>query len=188
MKLKICFTGLLCPVPPRKKYHKYLKINLLSLLCFLSFTLNAQDLRSVEGTVISVDNKQPLSGAYISLDGKIVTQSDNSGAFHFSTPDTSGRFSVSYVGYNLAFVSFGKGNIGPFHISLLNEATLSEVVVSTGYQTIPKDRASGSFDQIDNKLLNRNASDNILDRLNGIASGLRFNGDANPSVATGSGS
>jgi TonB-linked SusC/RagA family outer membrane protein len=187
MKFKICFTGLLCLVPPCKIYHKYLKINCLFLLCLVSLTANAQDLKPITGSVISAVNKQPLSGAYIALDGKIVTQTDNTGSFRFRTSDTSGRISVSFIGYKQASFSFGNRNFGPFKIELsLADNALSEVVVSTGYQTIAKDRASGSFDQIDNKLLNRNASDNILDRLNGVASGLRFNGDASPSIATGS--
>ena len=53
---------------------------------------------------------------------------------------------------------------------------LNEVsIVSTGYQTIPKERATGSFVQIDNSLINRSVSTNILDRLNGVTSGLTFN-------------
>src|SRR5690606_26350198 len=45
---------------------------------------------------------------------------------------------------------------------------------STGYQTLPKERATGSFVQVDNELLNRRVSTNILDRLDGVTSGLVF--------------
>src|SRR6185312_1002579 len=48
------------------------------------------------------------------------------------------------------------------------------VVVSTGYEILPKERATGSFVQIDNALINRSVGTNILDRLNGITSGLTF--------------
>ena len=48
-------------------------------------------------------------------------------------------------------------------------------VVSTGYEALPKERATGSFVKIDNKLLNRRVSTNILDRLDGVTSGLLFN-------------
>lgn len=47
-------------------------------------------------------------------------------------------------------------------------------VVSTGYQEIPKERATGSFVHIDNNLLNRRVSTNVIDRLEGITSGLVF--------------
>ncbi|MEC3880214.1 SusC/RagA family TonB-linked outer membrane protein [Parapedobacter sp. 10938] len=47
-------------------------------------------------------------------------------------------------------------------------------VVSTGYQEIPKERATGSFVHIDNELLNRRVGTNLVDRLEGITSGLVF--------------
>jgi TonB-linked SusC/RagA family outer membrane protein len=52
---------------------------------------------------------------------------------------------------------------------------LEGVVVNTGYQSIPKERATGSFVQIDRALLNRRISPDIISRLEGVASGLSFN-------------
>ena len=49
-----------------------------------------------------------------------------------------------------------------------------EVVVSTGYQDIPKERITGSFVTIDNKLLNRKVSSNILERIYEVVSGLYY--------------
>lgn len=54
---------------------------------------------------------------------------------------------------------------------------LGDIVVeplSTGYQYVPKERATGSFVQVDNELLNRRVSTNVLDRLEGVASGVLF--------------
>ncbi|WP_164108682.1 MULTISPECIES: SusC/RagA family TonB-linked outer membrane protein [Sphingobacterium] len=51
---------------------------------------------------------------------------------------------------------------------------IDEVVVNTGYYTIPKERATGSFTHIDRKALDRSVGGNILERLEGIASGLQF--------------
>lgn len=51
---------------------------------------------------------------------------------------------------------------------------IDEVVVNTGYYTIPKDRATGSFTHIDSKALQRTVGGNILERLEGVASGLQF--------------
>lgn len=48
-------------------------------------------------------------------------------------------------------------------------------VLSTGYQDISKERATGSFVQLNNELLNRKVSTNILDRFTEITSGLNFN-------------
>lgn len=48
-------------------------------------------------------------------------------------------------------------------------------IVSTGYQRIPKERATGSFVLIDSAQLNRKVSPDIFSRLEGITSGLLFN-------------
>src|SRR5690606_12870067 len=67
--------------------------------------------------------------------------------------------------------------------SVRDTLAIEEVQVSTGYYRIPKERATGSFVQIDNELLNRSVSTNILDRLNGVASGVLF--DQTTGNATG---
>src|SRR5690606_39862371 len=54
-------------------------------------------------------------------------------------------------------------------------AMLDEVIVSTGYETIPKERATGSFFIVDSALLHRRVSTGILERLDGVVSGLIFN-------------
>ncbi|OKS88743.1 SusC/RagA family TonB-linked outer membrane protein [Mucilaginibacter polytrichastri] len=141
----------------------------------------------LSGVVYSSTDKKPLLGASVLVAEKIVSQTNSSGEFQFKTSDTSGIIKISFIGYNPKTINFGNGNYGPYSIILTaNQNELNEVVVSTGYQTIGKERTSGSFDQVDNKLLNRSAGTNVLDRLNGIASGLRFNGTAGTSVATGS--
>ena len=54
--------------------------------------------------------------------------------------------------------------------------TLNEVnIVSTGYQVLPKERLTGSFVKIDNRLLNRRIKPDILERMEGITSGMIFN-------------
>ncbi|SEM53655.1 TonB-linked outer membrane protein, SusC/RagA family [bacterium A37T11] len=57
---------------------------------------------------------------------------------------------------------------------------LEEVQINTGYQKIPKERATGSFVQLNQQLLNRRISTNITDRLEGITSGLVFNRNIHP--------
>ena len=51
---------------------------------------------------------------------------------------------------------------------------LQEVQVSTGYQTLPKERATGSFVLIDSGIINRQQGMNVLGRLDGMAPGLLF--------------
>src|SRR5690606_40068087 len=67
--------------------------------------------------------------------------------------------------------------IRDFHVTGVQTCALpiSEVIVSTGYQEIPKERATGSFVYIDKKLVNRKVSTNVLERLDGVASSTLFN-------------
>lgn len=48
-------------------------------------------------------------------------------------------------------------------------------ILNTGYQEIPITQATGSYVHIDNELLNRRVSTNVIDRLEGITSGMVFN-------------
>jgi TonB-linked SusC/RagA family outer membrane protein len=51
---------------------------------------------------------------------------------------------------------------------------LDEVIVNTGYQQLPKERATGSFAVAGKELLARSVSTNILDRLEGLTPSLLF--------------
>lgn len=51
---------------------------------------------------------------------------------------------------------------------------LEEVEVSTGYQTLPAERATGSFEQVSEKLFNRQVSTDVISRLDGIMPSLLF--------------
>ncbi|MDR6784576.1 SusC/RagA family TonB-linked outer membrane protein [Pedobacter africanus] len=53
------------------------------------------------------------------------------------------------------------------------------VTYSTGYQKIPKDRATGSFVFIDSTTINRRVDGNILARLNGLVPSLLFDKNRN---------
>lgn len=55
------------------------------------------------------------------------------------------------------------------------DSLLTDVVVNTGYQKIPRERSTGSFDFIDNKTLNQQTGVNVLQRLKGMANGVMFN-------------
>ncbi|MES2274977.1 MAG: SusC/RagA family TonB-linked outer membrane protein [Bacteroidota bacterium] len=129
----------------------------------------------IKGKVIDI-NGSPLPGATIKIKGgPVLVTTDSNGGFEINNVADSTVLQISFVGYLSKEIIVT--NAGYFTISLENGGNqLNEVsVVSTGYQTIPKERATGSFVLIDSSLINRKVSTNILDRLDGIASGLIFN-------------
>jgi TonB-dependent SusC/RagA subfamily outer membrane receptor len=90
---------------------------------------------------------------------------------------------ITFIGYRTKTVALTK-DIRTLQVTLHTDlAVLKSVnVVSTGYQDLPLERATGSFDQIDIKLLNRSVSTDILSKLKGIASGLNFDNTAGNSL------
>lgn len=124
------------------------------------------------------ENGKPLSGATITIKGtNKTTTTDQNGEYSLQvTP--SNIILVSYVGYETREIKVSDIKIGtPFLIRLkLNTAKLKQIdVVSTGYQDLPKERATGSFQTITAKQLEHSTSPDLLRRLEGITTGLDFN-------------
>jgi TonB-dependent SusC/RagA subfamily outer membrane receptor len=132
---------------------------------------------TISGKVTDTTSK-PLSNATIKIGQNIIDHTKSDGTFSINA-NSGDLISISFLGYE-TFSFRVNANMANQNI-VLHAITnrLTEVVVSTGYQTVPKERLTGSFVQIDSKLLNRSISTNVLDRLDGITSGLIFNKNLN---------
>jgi TonB-linked SusC/RagA family outer membrane protein len=123
-----------------------------------------------------------LQGATIKIKGSGKTAlTDSEGLFSIVAQEGD-EIEVSFIGYEV--YSFKATTDQPFQKIALHSAPskLNEVsVVSTGYQTIPKERATGSFAQPIKEMYDDRVSTDVLSKLNGITSGLVFN--ANTSEA-----
>src|SRR5690606_3640379 len=101
---------------------------------------------------------------------------DENGAFTLAVQKRQLTISFSYLGYRTLDTALTLPMLNPLVIKLTQDpAMLDEVIVSTGYETIPKERATGSFFIVDSALLHRRVSTGILERLDGVVSGLIFN-------------
>ncbi|MGK6353409.1 SusC/RagA family TonB-linked outer membrane protein [Parapedobacter sp. DT-150] len=129
--------------------------------------------------IVSDTAGNPIEGATVGIKGTSAkTQTNEDGYFSLRATPHGTILQVAHLGYQTISTKISADNVGPFRFALIpNENMLEEVEVSTGYQTIPKERATGSFVHIDNELLNRRVSTNILDRLDGITNSLLFNKD-----------
>ncbi len=130
----------------------------------------------VTGIVVDDSTFLPLEGATVAIKGNSnSTATDKTGKFQISLLN-GGTIIISYVGFATQAVSISKVSNQPLLVILhKNINQLEEVtVVNTGYQVVPKERSTGSFEKIDNKTLNQQSSPNILDRLRDVSSGISF--------------
>ncbi|WP_257667043.1 SusC/RagA family TonB-linked outer membrane protein [Parapedobacter tibetensis] len=151
-----------------------MKIYFLIVSCMLLGIHKGRTQHKIKGSVVDVDGR-PIEKASISIGtGGQIVFSDARGLFQFNTPLSAGAIHISHVGYH-GYTAHFNDSTSFLKVILTGEARiLEEVVVSTGYQRIPKERATGSFVQLDSALLNNRITTNILERLDGIAPGLQF--------------
>ncbi|WP_313419895.1 SusC/RagA family TonB-linked outer membrane protein [Sphingobacterium multivorum] len=145
---------------------------IITILFILSIlTVDAQ----VSGFVRD-ENSMPLHGATLTLKKSgISVKTDKKGYFSFIDGGLPDSLSVSFMGYNTQRMAVTSANSNLAIILQKSSHTIEEVqVVNTGFYSIPKERATGSFTVVDNKLLNRSVGGNILQRLDGIAPGVQF--------------
>jgi TonB-linked SusC/RagA family outer membrane protein len=113
----------------------------------------------------------PLTGATIRIKGTPrIVYTNKSGEFEFKNVDERAELIVSFIGYDPKEVRASASVEVKLHehLSQLD----SVVVVSTGYQTLNKERSTGSFSVVDNKLLNRIPNGNIIDRIADVVPGF----------------
>jgi len=156
-------------------------IVLLFSCCFSLFNnqLDAQEpltgangQTEIRGTVKDGQTGRALQGATVKI-GRIVAKTAINGQFQLNGKFSTNKIEITHLGYLDTAIDFmsTKEDI----LVLLKQVghTIKEVeVVSTGYQSIPRERATGSFSYVDATAMQRNTGMNILSRLNGVASGL----------------
>lgn len=120
----------------------------------------------------------PLIGASVLVaGGKQSAITNTEGNFTLSV-DAGTVLRISFIGFKTKEVlvtpgMLQTGNIGNIVLSAIS-STLSElnVTANTGYQSIPKERATGSFSVITEETLGARMETSIMDRLEGTVPGL----------------
>ncbi|MBN8835739.1 MAG: SusC/RagA family TonB-linked outer membrane protein [Sphingobacteriia bacterium] len=128
----------------------------------------------VKGYVEDVISHKAIEAATIQLlNSKAKAVSNAKGMFTIEVTAPKDTLSINAFGYAPLKILL-KPTLNrqkEIHILLTPQTTtLQNVTVNTGYQTIPKERVTGSFEKIDQKLLNNRVSSDILSRLENISS------------------
>ncbi len=123
----------------------------------------------------------PLAGASITLKEKKGIGSTTNANGEFTLDVTEGDvIEVSYIGYEPQIIRMTETllrqqtMIVPMKMGV-NDMDNLGVVVNTGYQSLPKERATGSFGRISGEEIQKKATPNVIDRIEGMVSGVLVN-------------
>ena len=128
------------------------------------------DKRHLRGTVVD-ENGEPLMGVSVSALGSTpLAITDANGKFNVSAPANATQLTFSYVG--MATQSINIGQRTNFLVTMtVGEQALKDVVV-TGYQTISRERTTGSFNVVTPDKLKGKLQTSIMARLEGMVPGM----------------
>lgn len=147
------------------------KLLILPAICF-ALPVMAQQL--ITGSVLDETTRLPVKGITVAIQNtKTATTTDQSGKFSLSTNENNISLVILGKGYEEKVLSLELPLSEPLRIYLLEKvAQIDEVILTTGYQKIPKERSTGSFSSVGKTALNTQVSTNILDRLAATANGI----------------
>lgn len=148
---------------------KYLLVVLICVVLCLKTFAQGQSIR-----VQDRDTKLPIAAVSIKdCEGKAFGATDAKGELLLKGQISCLVFRrLGYYPDTLSLDALNRHSWLVYLTPLVNE--LEEVQVSTGYQTLPKERATGAFDLIGKKELDRQIGPNILNRLDGLSNALLF--------------
>lgn len=144
----------------------------LIALMLLTFTVPAFSQSGyVSGRLLTARNRPVANATVALLKNGNQGQSDANGYFKLPYNGKEDTLLITHVEFNTITLPVNASMHMPLQVNMTaGSQQLDEVIVNTGYQDIPKERATGSFYKIDNKLLNQQVSPDILSRLDGITS------------------
>ncbi|MEB2778614.1 SusC/RagA family TonB-linked outer membrane protein [Algoriphagus sp. D3-2-R+10] len=148
------------------------------LILFFGAHVCAQEIMTLSGQAVDYTSGEPLAGAMVTvMPDNMTVITDEEGRFAVELTEGDYGITARFLGYatlkEVVTVPFS----GTLILKLRSlEMGLDEVqVLATGYQEIPKSRATGSFVNLDEELIDRRVSTNIIDRLEDVTSGLILN-------------
>jgi TonB-linked SusC/RagA family outer membrane protein len=135
--------------------------------------------KPIKGTVTN-ENNEPVMGATIKIEGTgIGTATNTNGQFEIPTEQFDYTLNIHSINHEEQSVHVaGRKDL---NISLKTQATILQEAIhdaQTGYQHIPRNRITGSYEKPDMGRFTDNASPNALSDLQWLATSLLFSHDA----------
>lgn len=134
-------------------------------------------LQPINGRVINDADGKPVSGAtIIAKRSNQSTLAKTDGSFTILVALEKDTLIITHAGFK-GFTWAVDIHTVPkiLRVSLLPDALhLSEIIINTGLQSVPKERVNGSFDFIDNQRLNLQVGATVIERLKGVSNAVLF--------------
>lgn len=183
--LQICFAGQPMKISyTRDKYTITILADEQAAPAIPGAVLTANDLHGR----ITDSLGNPIAGATVTVkSNKMMAVTDAEGKFTLHGIPEKASLVITSIGYETREYRL-RGEQELKIILKVESKRLENVeVYSTGYQRVPKERATGSFAEVNNELLNRRVSTDVLSRLNGVTTGVLFDANVNKSAAASGG-
>jgi len=127
--------------------------------------------RTIEGTVTSADDGNPLPGVNISVKNTTIGTTTNlEGKYSLTVPDTSNTLVFSFVGYATQEESVNGRNV--INVSLEPRSFQADDVVVVGYGTQKKSDLTGSVSSVGEEEISEIPTQSLSDALQGKVAGL----------------
>jgi TonB-linked SusC/RagA family outer membrane protein len=129
----------------------------------------------VSGRLVN-DKGEPVEGVSVQVKGtKTGTTSDERGYFYLRGVSSNSTLVFSGVNVETYEISLdGRNSLGSITLKTKLVAEKDMVITaSTGYQTISKERATGSYDVVGQDILSKRPVSNISTALQGVVAGLQ---------------
>lgn len=151
-------------------------MKIILFILFFSFSAVSYSQELISGRVTDENTGAPLPGAQIkTVPGNAGTLADEKGNFSVHVKPGDVRLEVVCIGYKATRLNLPLP-AGVLSVKLAaDENLLQEVMVYSGYQSLPKERSTGSFSVVGSAKLTEQVSTDILSRLPAVAGGLMAN-------------
>ena len=140
--------------------------------------------RGADGTVrgqVLDEQGEPLIGVTVRVpDSKTGVVTDMDGRFTLRVPAGSSKLLFSYIGKK--DVEMEASTRRPLRVVMEDNTRLLDDVVVTGYQTLSRERVTGSFDKVDSEILAARPSADISSALQGLVAGMQATENEDGSV------
>lgn len=141
---------------------------------------------NISGVVYDREEGLPMPGVSVMIEGtNYATVTDIDGRFTFSNVSVVNPvITVSFIGMNTESMAVNQKNRSDIRFEMLPSSTMMDDVIVTGYQTISKERAAGSFSVVTPEKLQGKLQTSILDRMEGMVAGMNTRANSIRGVST----